>query len=158
MAVNRTIWDTDTFSKLPISSSTMTIPHFEVKDYLVTSKGDPTFTKTFPEPVFMRLEESSQFTNGVGIHVGVAMSSFALRESQGALWSPEMVLKQEAAAKQVALGRIEALTAELAKAVEALREALYFLKPTESDMEKKAGIYRIVTTLAEIEGGMRNGD
>ncbi len=41
---------------------------------------------------------------------------------------------------------------KLAKAVEALKEALYFLKPTESDMEKKAGIYRIVTTLAEIEG------
>jgi hypothetical protein len=57
-----------------------------------------------------------------------------------------------------AVDRIEALTAKLAKAVEALREALYFLKPTESDMEKKAGIYRIVTTLAEIEGGMRNGD
>ena len=100
MAVNRTIWDSDTFSKLPIPTSTMNEVHFEVKDYLVTSKGDPTFTKTFPEPVFMRLEESSQFTNGVGIHVGVAMSSFAIRESQGALWSPEMVLKQEAAAKQ----------------------------------------------------------
>jgi hypothetical protein len=42
--------------------------------------------------------------------------------------------------------------AKLAKAVEALKEALYFLKPTESDMEKRAGIYRIVTTLAEIEG------
>ena len=44
------------------------------------------------------------------------------------------------------------LNAKLAKAVEALREALYFLRPTESDMEKKAGIYRIVTALAEIEG------
>lgn len=41
---------------------------------------------------------------------------------------------------------------KLAKAVEALKEALYFLNPTESDMEKRAGIYRIVTTLAEIEG------
>jgi hypothetical protein len=47
--------------------------------------------------------------------------------------------------------QLEALTDQLAKAVEALREALYFLRPTESDMEKKAGIYRIVTTLEEIE-------
>jgi hypothetical protein len=49
------------------------------------------------------------------------------------------------------------LEAKLAKAVEALKEALYFLKPTESDMEKKAGIYRIVTTLAEIESSTPYG-
>lgn len=49
------------------------------------------------------------------------------------------------------------LEAKLAKAVEALKEALYFLKPTESDMEKKAGIYRIVTTLTEIESSTPYG-
>jgi hypothetical protein len=48
--------------------------------------------------------------------------------------------------------RIEALTANLAKAVEALREAVYLLDPDEEDIAKETGLYRIVTTLAEIEG------
>ena len=64
------------------------------------------------------------------------------------------------------LDRIEALTnlnealvelmddrdAKLAKAVEALDEAVYLLKPDEKDMMRQAGVYRIVTTLAEIKG------
>jgi phage shock protein A len=60
---------------------------------------------------------------------------------------------EELAKDQVDLCRqLIAAEDKLAKAVEALKEALYFLNPTESDMEKRAGIYRIVTTLAEIEG------
>jgi hypothetical protein len=51
-----------------------------------------------------------------------------------------------------AADRIEALTAKLAKAVEALREAVYLLDPDEEDIAKETGLYRIVTTLAEIEG------
>jgi hypothetical protein len=46
---------------------------------------------------------------------------------------------------------IEALTAKLAKAVEALREAVYLLDPDEEDIAKETGLYRIVTTLEEIE-------
>jgi hypothetical protein len=48
--------------------------------------------------------------------------------------------------------RIEELEGKLAKAVEALDEAVYLLDPTEKDMTKKAGVYRIVTTLAELKG------
>ena len=40
----------------------------------------------------------------------------------------------------------------LAKAVEALDEAVYLLAPDEEDMAKKAGVYRVVTTLAELKG------
>ena len=42
--------------------------------------------------------------------------------------------------------------ARLGKAVEALDEAVYLLKPDEKDMMRQAGVYRIVTTLAEIKG------
>jgi hypothetical protein len=44
------------------------------------------------------------------------------------------------------------LEAKLAKAVEALDEAIYLLAPDEKDMMRQAGVYRIVTTLAEIKG------
>ena len=42
--------------------------------------------------------------------------------------------------------------ARLGKAVEALDEAVYLLDPDEKDMMRQAGVYRIVTTLAEIKG------
>lgn len=45
---------------------------------------------------------------------------------------------------------MEELEANLAKAVEALGEAVYMLAPDEKDMARKAGVYRIVTTLAEL--------
>ena len=48
--------------------------------------------------------------------------------------------------------RIEELEAKLAKAVEALDEAVYLLAPDEKDMARQAGVYRIVTTLAELKG------
>ena len=48
--------------------------------------------------------------------------------------------------------RIEELEAKLAKAVKALGEAVYLLGPDEEDMMVKAGVYRVVTTLAELKG------
>jgi len=45
----------------------------------------------------------------------------------------------------------EELEAKLAKAVEALDEAVYLLAPNESDMEKEAGVYRVVTTIEELK-------
>ena len=48
--------------------------------------------------------------------------------------------------------RIEGLEAKLAKAVKALGEAVYLLGPDEEDMMVKAGVYRVVTTLAELKG------
>ena len=47
---------------------------------------------------------------------------------------------------------IERLEAKLSKAISALDEAIYMLAPDESDMKKKAGIYRIVTAYEELKG------
>ena len=46
----------------------------------------------------------------------------------------------------------EELEAKLAKAVEALDEAVYLLDPDDEDIAKGAGLYRIVTALAELKG------
>jgi len=34
---------------------------------------------------------------------------------------------------------------------EALEEAVYLLNPTEEDMQKKAGVYRVVTALEKLK-------
>lgn len=44
----------------------------------------------------------------------------------------------------------------LDRATEALEEAVYLLNPTEKDMEKRAGVYRIVTTLNELKGAQND--
>ena len=54
---------------------------------------------------------------------------------------------------EFAVKRIEELEAKLAKAVEALGEAIYLLDPDEEDIAKKTGLHRIVTTYAELTGG-----
>ncbi len=48
--------------------------------------------------------------------------------------------------------KIFELEAKLAKAVRALDEAVYLLGPDEEDMMMKAGVYRVVTTLAALKG------
>jgi poly(3-hydroxyalkanoate) synthetase len=35
--------------------------------------------------------------------------------------------------------------------VEALEEAVYLLNPTDEDMQKKAGVYRVVTALEKLK-------
>jgi hypothetical protein len=52
-----------------------------------------------------------------------------------------------------ALQYIEELEANLAKAVDALGEAIYLLDPDEEDIAKETGLHRIVTTYAELTGG-----
>ena len=52
-----------------------------------------------------------------------------------------------------AADRIEELEAKLAKAVDALGEAIYLLDPDEEDIAKETGLHRIVTTYAELTGG-----
>ena len=51
-----------------------------------------------------------------------------------------------------ALQYIEELEANLAKAVDALGEAIYLLDPDEEDIAKETGLHRIVTTYAELTG------
>lgn len=97
--ISETIWDADVFSKLGIPSGVMAKPRFEIKDYLVQSEEWPRFSKEFRNPAFMRLKETSQFTNGIGLHLGISIPFTELNESQGALWSPQAMLMQELAAK-----------------------------------------------------------
>ena len=52
-----------------------------------------------------------------------------------------------------AADRIEKLEDKLAKAVDALGEAIYLLDPDEEDIAKETGLHRIVTTYAELTGG-----
>lgn len=61
-------------------------------------------------------------------------------------WGSDTALMREAAE------RIEELEAKLAKAVEALFEALYLLDPDEEDIAKETGLYRILTTFNELKG------
>jgi len=35
--------------------------------------------------------------------------------------------------------------------IQALEEAVYLLNPTEEDMQKKAGVYRVVTALEKLK-------
>lgn len=48
--------------------------------------------------------------------------------------------------------QMKEIEAKLAKAVEALDEALYFLQPDERDVSKQADMYRIVKAYEEITG------
>ena len=52
-----------------------------------------------------------------------------------------------------ALQYIEELKDNLAKAVDALGEAIYLLDPDEEDIAKETGLHLIVTTYAELTGG-----
>ena len=58
-------------------------------------------------------------------------------------------LADNALANRVAIMRLEA---KLAKAVEAIFEAIYLLDPDEEDIAKGTGLYRIVTTFKELKG------
>jgi len=98
-AIARTIWDNDLFSQLDLPTNVMSKPRFEIKDYLVQSEEWPRFSRQFRNPVFIRLKETHQFTNGVGLHLGISIPFTEIRESQGALWGPQEIMMQELAAK-----------------------------------------------------------
>ena len=61
-------------------------------------------------------------------------------------------LQEVTAELEQAEARVEELEGKLVKAVEALGEAVYLLDPDEKDMMRQGGVYRIVTTLAELKG------
>ena len=101
-AVSRTIWDVDTFSQIGLPTSMVDKPgRWQLKDYLVQSEANdtPNFTKTFRNPRFIRMKESSQFTDGVGLQLGISIPFTDIIESEGALWQPQAILMQELAAR-----------------------------------------------------------
>ena len=40
---------------------------------------------------------------------------------------------------------------ETSELIQALEDAVYLLNPTEEDMQKKAGVYRVVTALEKLK-------
>jgi len=98
-AISQTIYDNDVFGQLGIPTHTMSKPRWELKDYLVTSKEWPRFSKSFQSPVFINIGDDHQFTNGLGMHLGLSIPFTEIRESQGALWGPREVMMQELGAK-----------------------------------------------------------
>lgn len=98
-AIARTVYDNDTFAKLPIPTTVLDRPRFQIKDYLVQSENKPLFTRDFHNPSFLRLKSSAGWTEGVGLYVGIAMTWSEIAESQGGLWDPLQILMEEAAFK-----------------------------------------------------------
>lgn len=98
-AIGRTVYDSDTFAKLPLPTRILERPRFQIKDYLVESKNGPIFGRDFHNPSFMRLKSSDAWTNGIGLYVGIAMTWTEIAESQGGLWDPLQILMEEAAFK-----------------------------------------------------------
>ena len=47
--------------------------------------------------------------------------------------------------------RIHELEDHIEELRQALEEAVYLLDPTEEDMQKKAGVYRVVTALEKVK-------
>jgi len=47
--------------------------------------------------------------------------------------------------------RIHELQDRIKELTDALEEAVYLLNPTEEDMQKKAGVYRVVTALEKVK-------
>jgi len=47
--------------------------------------------------------------------------------------------------------RIHELQDRIKELTDALEEAVYLLDPTEEDMQKKAGVYRVVTALEKVK-------
>ena len=47
--------------------------------------------------------------------------------------------------------RIHELEDRTEELMQALEEAVYLLDPTEEDMQKKAGVYRVVTALEKLK-------
>ena len=82
----------------------------------------------------------------------IALATYAERADH---WTDEKRLMDAAGVADTVYGaidRIEELETKLAKAVKALDESVYLLAPDEKDMMRQAGVYRIVTTLAELKG------
>ena len=71
-------------------------------------------------------------------------------EDWAALQEVTTELEQAEASIEELEGKLSKSEALLAKALEALGEAVYLLDPDEKDMARKAGVYRVVTTLAEL--------
>ena len=74
-----------------------------------------------------------------------------IQEGSTAIYAMDLDLKNAASSIEALTEQLEAARADTKKAVEALREAVYLLDPDEEDIAKETGLYRIVTTLAEIE-------
>ncbi len=97
-AVGETVWDKDYSALIGVPSTTMEKVRWDIKDYILTSVEQPRFSRKFRMPRFMKLAESSQHNEGVGMYLGLSMSFTEIAESGGALWSPLAFLTNQLAA------------------------------------------------------------
>jgi hypothetical protein len=72
-----------------------------------------------------------------------------IEELEGQLQS---VLDRETSILRYYDAKLDAAEAKLAKAIEALDEAIYLLDPEEEDITKETGLYRIVKSFKELKG------
>lgn len=96
-AVGRIMYDSDIFSKLGIPTMVQqgNKTRWEEKDYLLKSFETPRFSKSFRSPVFINIGETSGWSNGIGLHLGISIPFTEIQESNGALWSPQSVMVSE---------------------------------------------------------------
>lgn len=60
--------------------------------------------------------------------------------------------KYHGTAEVVKDGGVYLTREEVQELIGVLEEALYLLDPTEEDIEKKAGVYRVMTALEKLKG------
>lgn len=90
-----TIWDSDISALIGVPSGPLPNPRWDVKDYTLTSFEWPRLSRSFRNPTFLHMSESSQMNHGVGIYLGMSMSFTEIAESGGGLWSPQAVLQTQ---------------------------------------------------------------
>ncbi len=94
-----TIWDNDISALIGVPSGPLPNPRWDVKDYTLSSFEWPRLSRSFRNPTFIHMNETSQMNHGIGIYLGMSMSFTELAESGGGLWSPQAVLQNQLAQK-----------------------------------------------------------
>jgi hypothetical protein len=108
------------------------------------------FVKLLRNPAFAADATDRKVMNEAADRIEHLLAMAVLDGDEIALWREIVSFWRERLKQSKA--QEAALNLKLAKAVDALDEALYLLRPDEEDMLRKAGVYRIVTTLAELKG------
>jgi len=100
--INYTIHMSDVTTKIPlprIISEQNGGKRWEIKDYLVQTEEHPRFSRQFQQPRFIRMKESSGYTDTIGLYLGVSIPFTEIELSKGGLWDVESILMQECATK-----------------------------------------------------------
>jgi hypothetical protein len=94
-------------------------------------------------------EDVEEVTLPVWVILLTTEAADRIEELEGQLQS---VLDRETSILRYYDAKLDAAEAKLAKAIEALDEAIYLLDPDEEDITKETGLYRIVKAFKELKG------